>query len=56
MARKPDGAAARTEFLRVRLTGGGMDRIDEMRKARGESRSTYVRRLIEEDYRRNEAK
>lgn len=48
MPRKPDGAAARTEFLRVRITQGGLEKIDAQRKP-GESRSAYIRRLIAQD-------
>lgn len=48
MARRPDGASARTEFLRVRITAGGLEKIDKQRRP-GESRSAYIRRLIAQD-------
>lgn len=44
MAGRPQGAVARTEVLKVRMTKQGMEVVDRMRGSL--SRSAYVRHLI----------
>jgi hypothetical protein len=45
MSRRPDGATARSEWLRVRITPDGLAALDD---ARGElDRSEFVRRAID---------
>ena len=55
MSRQPDGATPRTEYLRARMTSKGKKMVDELRAIKNESESDYVRRLVEEDYKRQKA-
>lgn len=55
MPRRPDGVSPRTEYLRARMTSKGKAMVDQLRAIKGESESNYVRRLVEEDYKRQKA-
>lgn len=50
MGRRPEGAAARTERLEVRMTEAGMAKVDEMRGSL--SRSGWLRLLIAQEAKR----